>query len=110
MSRSIDAVFVPKDVYAAAARVAVALDLPGGWLNDAVKSISVGLRTDSPTKTLEVPGLRCEVASAEMVAVLQCLAHRLGRTTTLSCSRRSSGWTLLPTCSTSSRGLVTCEP
>lgn len=25
-----------------------------------------------------MPGLRCEVASAEMVLVLKCLAHRLG--------------------------------
>src|SRR6478609_5389387 len=35
-------------------------------------------RTPSPTTILEMPGLRCEVASAETVLVLKCLAHRLG--------------------------------
>lgn len=74
----IDAVFAPKnEVYAAAARVGAALDLPDGWLNDVVKGFLQG--PDSfPTKTLEMSGLRCEVASAEMVLVLKCLAHRLG--------------------------------
>ncbi|HET9256176.1 MAG TPA: hypothetical protein VFO16_13380 [Pseudonocardiaceae bacterium] len=31
-----------------------------------------------PTTILDMPGLRCEVASAEAVLVLKCLAHRLG--------------------------------
>ena len=77
-TRDIDAVFVPKnEVYAAAARVGAALDLPEGWLNDAVKGFLQG--PDSfPTTILELPGLRCEVASAETVLVLKCLAHRLG--------------------------------
>lgn len=77
-TRDIDAVFVPKtEVYAAAARVAAALDLPDGWLNDAVKGFLLG-PDRFPTKTLEMPGLRCEVASAETVLVMKCLAHRLG--------------------------------
>lgn len=77
-TRDIDAVFVPKnEVYAAVARVAAALDLPEGWLNDAVKGFLPG--PDSfPTKMFDMPGLRCEVASAETVLVLKCLAHRLG--------------------------------
>ncbi|MGH3778630.1 MAG: DUF6036 family nucleotidyltransferase [Pseudonocardiaceae bacterium] len=77
-TRDIDAVFVPKnEVYAAATRVAAALDLPDGWLNDAVKGFLLG-PDRFPTKMLEMPGLRCEVASAETVLVLKCLAHRLG--------------------------------
>lgn len=77
-TRDIDAVFAPKnEVYAAAARVGAALDLPEGWLNDAVKGFLQG--PDSfPTTILDMPGLRCEVASAETVLVLKCLAHRLG--------------------------------
>lgn len=77
-TRDIDAVFAPKqEVYAAAARVAATLDLPDGWLNDAVKGFLQG-PDQFPTNTLEMPGLRCEVASAETVLVLKCLAHRLG--------------------------------
>jgi hypothetical protein len=80
-TKHIDAVFVPKKE----------LDLPDGWLNDAVKGFLLG-PDRFPTKTLEMPGLRCEVASAETVLVLKCLAHRIGRMTTmLSCSQRSSG-------------------
>jgi hypothetical protein len=112
-TKDIDAVFIPKnEVYAAAARVAAALDLPDGWLNDAVKGFLLG-PDRFPTKTLEMPGLRCEVASAETVLVLKCLRTVSERTTTtLSCSRRSSGWTPLTTCSTSSSRLVTrvCSP
>jgi Nucleotidyltransferase of unknown function (DUF6036) len=75
-TRDIDAVFVPKnEVYAAVARVATALDLPDGWLNDAVKGFLLG---PDRFPIFEMPGLRCEVASAETVLVLKCLAHRLG--------------------------------
>ncbi len=77
-TRDIDAVFVPKnEVYAAATPVAASLDLPDGWLNDAVKGFLQG-PDNFPTKTLDMPGLRCEIASAEMVIVLKCLAHRIG--------------------------------
>jgi len=77
-TRDIDALFVPKaEVYAAATRVRDRLDLPEGWLNDAVKGFLLG---PDPFKTevVEFPGVRCEVASPEMVLVLKCLAHRVG--------------------------------
>lgn len=77
-TRDIDAVFVPKAaVYAAAAEVRDELQLPEGWLNDAVKGFLLG-PDPFPTEIIEVPGLRCEVASPEMVLVLKCLAHRVG--------------------------------
>jgi len=77
-TRDIDAVFVPKTaVYAAAAEVRDDLELPEGWLNDAVKGFLLG-PDPFPTEIIEVPGLRCEVASPEMVLVLKCLAHRVG--------------------------------
>ena len=77
-TRDIDAIFVPKsEVYDAAARVRDTLDLPEGWLNDAVKGFLLG-PDPFPTEVLELPGLRCEVASPEMVLVLKCLAHRVG--------------------------------
>jgi hypothetical protein len=57
-TRDIDAVFAPKNVvYAAAARVGAALDLPDGWLNDAVKGFLQGPDT-FPTRILDMPGLR----------------------------------------------------
>lgn len=44
-TKDIDAVFIPKnEVYAAAARVAAALDLPDGWFNDVVKGVLAGAR------------------------------------------------------------------
>ncbi|MDN5861666.1 MAG: DUF6036 family nucleotidyltransferase [Pseudonocardia sp.] len=77
-TRDIDAVFVPKiEVYLAAGRVGEALGLPEGWLNDAVKGFLLG-PDPFDTEIIELPGLRCEVASAEMVLVLKCLAHRIG--------------------------------
>ena len=77
-TRDVDAVFAPKaEVYAAAARVAERLDLPEGWLNDAVKGFLLG-PDPWPTKVYELPALRCEVASPQMVVVLKCLAHRTG--------------------------------
>ncbi len=77
-TRDIDAVFVPKaEVYRAAASVGEELDLPEGWLNDGVKGFLLG-PDPFDTQTFDVPGLRCEIASAEMVLVLKCLAHRIG--------------------------------
>ncbi len=77
-TRDIDAVFEPKDVvYEAAAVVAEQLELPGGWLNDAVKGFLEG---DDPTATpvLDLPGLRCLTASPETLLALKVLAHRVG--------------------------------
>ncbi len=77
-TRDIDAVFVPKmAVYEAADRVGAARKLPDGWLNDAVKGFLLG---DDPqaTTVLDLPGLRCAVASPEMLLTLKCLAHRVG--------------------------------
>lgn len=77
-TRDVDAVFVPKiEVYRAAAVVADRLGLPVGWLNDAVKGLLLG-PDPYRTQSLELPGLRCEIASAEMVLVLKALAHRIG--------------------------------
>ena len=77
-TRDIDAVFEPKRiVYEEAARVADDLDLPGGWLNDGVKRFLAG-PDPWPTSVFEVPGLRVQAASAEMLLALKCLAHRLG--------------------------------
>jgi hypothetical protein len=77
-TRDIDAVFAPKnEVYAAAVRVGVALDLPDGWLNDAVKGFLQG--PDSfPTKIFEMPGVRCEVACSISLnrSVIRGCSHR----------------------------------
>src|ERR687895_1649083 len=77
-TRDIDAVFEPKAaIYEAAAEVSQALELPPGWLNDAVKGFLGG---DDPRAApiLDVPGLRCLAASAPMLLAMKVLAHRVG--------------------------------
>lgn len=77
-TRDVDAVFVPKnEVYIAARRVAEELHLPDGWLNDAVKGFVLG-PDRYPTQSIELPGLRVEVASPQIVLVMKALAHRVG--------------------------------
>lgn len=77
-TRDIDAVFVPKtEVYAAADRVGEDLGLPDGWLNDAVKGFLAGDDPDA-AQVLDLPGLRCQVASPKMLLALKVLAHRVG--------------------------------
>ena len=77
-TRDIDAVFEPKmAIYEAAAELSAELGLPVGWLNDAVKGFLAG---DDPMAApiLDVPGLRCMVASPQMLLALKVLAHRVG--------------------------------
>ncbi|MCI0636425.1 MAG: hypothetical protein L0206_21285, partial [Actinobacteria bacterium] len=77
-TRDVDAVFEPKiEIYRAAALVAEELGLGEGWLNDAVKGFLAG---DDPAATpvLDLPGLRCLVASPRMLLALKVLAHRVG--------------------------------
>lgn len=77
-TRDIDAVFEPKaTVYEAAATVAAQHDLPPGWLNDAVKGFLVGPDPDA-APILDLPGLRCLVASPATLLALKVLAHRVG--------------------------------
>lgn len=76
-TRDIDAVFEPKlIIYESAADVADRLGLPVGWLNDAVKGFLVPDPDASPV--LELPGLRCLVASPRILLALKVLAHRAG--------------------------------
>lgn len=77
-TRDIDAVFEPKmAIYDAAALVGSELGLPLGWLNDAVKGFLVG--DDAlAAPVLDVPGLRCMIASPQMLLALKVAAHRVG--------------------------------
>lgn len=77
-TRDIDAVFEPKAiVYDAADSVARELELPPGWLNDAVKGFLAG-EDPAAAPVLDLPGLRCLAASPEMLLALKVLAHRVG--------------------------------
>jgi hypothetical protein len=77
-TRDIDAVFEPKDVvYEAAAVVGERLELPAGWLNDAVKGFLAGA-DPAAAPVLDLPGLRCLAASPEILLALKVLAHRVG--------------------------------
>ena len=77
-TRDVDAVFVPKnEIYREAAGLAAEQGLPQGWLNDAVKGFLLG-PDPHVTTVLDLPGLRVEVASAQVVLAMKCLAHRIG--------------------------------
>jgi hypothetical protein len=77
--RDIDAVFEPKAaVYEAAVKVAAKLNLPGGWLNDAVKRF-LGGEDPAASPVLDLPGLRCLTAGPEAPLALKVLAHRIGQ-------------------------------
>jgi hypothetical protein len=70
-------VFEPKlTIYEVAADLAPSLGLPVGWLNDAVKGFLVP--DPDPSPVLDVPGLRCAVASPRILLALKVLAHRVG--------------------------------
>jgi hypothetical protein len=77
-TRDVDAVFEPKNVvYEAAATVADLLDLPPGWLNDAVKGFLEG-EDPAAAPVLDLPGLRVLAASPGTLLALKVLAHRVG--------------------------------
>jgi hypothetical protein len=77
-TRDIDAVFEPKaSVYEAAAVIGERLELPAGWLNDAVKGFLAG-EDPAAAPILDLPGLRCLAASPETLLALKVLAHRVG--------------------------------
>ena len=77
-TRDIDAVFEPKlAIYEVAAEMADELGLPVGWLNVAVKGF-LGGDDPSAAPVLDLPGLRCLVASPRMLLALKVLAHRSG--------------------------------
>lgn len=75
-TQDVDAVFEPKmAVYRAAAAVAEAEGLPPAWLNDAVKGFLAG-PDPAAQPVLDVPGLRCAVASPRILLAMKVLAHR----------------------------------
>ena len=53
------------------------MDLPPGWLNDAVKGF-VGAQDPDSATTLEVAGLRVSSASPRILLAMKVLAHRVG--------------------------------
>ncbi len=75
-TRDVDAVFEPKqEIYQAAAEVARDRNLDGDWLNDSVKGL-LGGPDPHETHIFELPGLRVEAASPQMLLALKVLAHR----------------------------------
>lgn len=79
VTRDVDAVFEPKAViYAIAEEVAHERALDAGWLNDSVKGLLSGPDPHA-THVIELPGLRVEAASPELLLALKVLAHRAGK-------------------------------
>lgn len=77
-TRDVDAVFEPKvALYEAAAEVAEEQGLAPDWLNDGVKGFLPGPDLFSGS-VVELPGLRVQAASPQMLLALKVLAHRVG--------------------------------
>jgi hypothetical protein len=78
VTKDIDAVFEPKQtVYAAAAKVAEELDLPEGWLNDAVKGFMPG-PDDAPRPVPAIQGIEVTMASPRYLLAMKLMAMRFG--------------------------------
>ena len=77
-TKDVDAVFVPKrEVYEAAAAVALECGAEKDWLNDAVKGF---LSDQNETSLLlDLPGLKVFVASPEYLLAMKCMSMRLGK-------------------------------
>lgn len=80
-TRDIDAVFEPKtEIYEAAARLAARRDLPGDWLNDAMKGFLPG--PDPNRRALfSSAGINVSVPSPEYLLALKVYAARVDRDT-----------------------------
>jgi hypothetical protein len=77
-TKDVDAVFVPKrEVYEAAAEVAVELGAPRDWLNDAVKGFLS--EKGEITPLVDFPGLKVFVAAPEYLLAMKCMSMRLGK-------------------------------
>jgi Nucleotidyltransferase of unknown function (DUF6036) len=78
VTRDIDAVFEPKSaIYAAAAKVAEAHDLPEGWLNDAVKGFMPGT-DEHPRPIPDITGIEITTASPQYLLAMKLMAMRFG--------------------------------
>ena len=78
VTKNIDAVFEPKSaIYAAAAKVAEAHDLPEGWLNDAVKGSMPGA-DEHPRSLPDVAGIEITTASPQYLLAMKLMAMRFG--------------------------------
>ena len=76
-TRDVDALFKPtKTIRQAAARVAADANVPGDWLNDAVKGYLSPRGDFDPF--LELPHLRVFVARPSYLLAMKCAAMRLG--------------------------------
>ena len=76
-TRDLDGLFRPsKQVRAAAARVALANDLPESWINDAVKGFFS--ERGSFTTYLVLPHLTVFVADPAYLLAMKCLSARIG--------------------------------
>jgi hypothetical protein len=83
-THDIDAVFEPRMViYDEAAALATELDLPQGWLNDAVKGFLTGPDAEA-VSILDLPGLAVATASPRILLDSRYWRIGLARTTRMS--------------------------
>lgn len=79
VTKDIDAVFEPKSaIYAAAARVAQALELPEDWLNEAVKRFLPDADDEHPRPIPDVRGIEVTTASPRYLLAMKLMAMRFG--------------------------------
>ena len=78
-TKDVDAIFQPSaEVRLAASAVAVELDLPSDWLNDAAKGFLSQNGDFVPLDALDLPNLRVQAPTAEYMLAMKVLAARSG--------------------------------
>lgn len=78
-TKDVDAIFEPSsNVRDAAAIVAGDLNLPAGWLNDAVKGFLSPAGDFNPIPAIDLPYLRVQAPTPEYMLAMKVLAARVG--------------------------------
>ena len=80
-TKDVDAIFQPAElIRESAKRVAAAMEMPGDWLNDAVKGYVSAKHETTEGNLPQFPNLRLTMPTPEYLLAMKCLASRIDST------------------------------